>query len=306
MSLIAKIYHRIKNFLRRTYNLLYYLINKKDIIVITGWIQSIGDKVIPRNFGDDINYDLIKFLSNKKKIINICENILFEKKIKANNYSCIGSVASFALNSNTTVWGTGSIDGGISAKPQKICAVRGVYTRIAFEQKGVQCPEIYGDPALLLPLLYPYIGQKKYKYGLIPHYSDYNLTNVQEFKSLYKESAVVINLKNYKDWKDIVCLINQCEFIMSSSLHGLIVSDAYNIPNVWITLSNLTGGYYKFYDYFSGVKRFQKEPINLINNEIIPETIMAKYPYKSIEFDKEKFLNSCPFIDKNVCLKFQS
>jgi pyruvyltransferase len=285
--------------LRQTYNLFYYLINKKDVIVITGWIQSIGNKVIPRNFGDDINYDLVKFLSKKQKVINICNNILFERCLNVTNYACIGSIAGTIINKQTIVWGSGCIDGNVSIIPQKICAVRGMYTRDSFINKGVYCPEVYGDPALLLPMYYPCNVSKKYKYGLIPHYIDLNLQNIKDCQEKYKSLVKVIDLKNYADWREIVHQINQCEVILSSSLHGLIVSDAYNIPNVWIMLSNnISGGYFKYLDYFSAVNRHQKEPVNLINKDIIPENIIMEYPYEPIVFDKEKLLKSCPFIHK--------
>ena len=299
MMLFAKIYRRIKTFLRKTYNLFYYLINKKNVIVITGWIQSIGNKVVPRNFGDDINYDLVKFLTQKRKIINIGNNILFEGKLNVTNYACIGSIAGKLINEQTIVWGSGMIDGKVSVSPKKICAVRGKYTRISFINNGCSCPEVYGDPALLLPMFYPCNVSKKYKYGLIPHYIDLNLPNIKEFQEKYQSLVKVIDLKNYTDWRDIVRQINQCEFILSSSLHGLIVSDAYNVPNVWIKLSNnIAGGYFKYLDYFSAVNRHQKEPVNLIDKDIIPEKLILENPYEPIVFDRDKLLNSCPFIHK--------
>lgn len=36
------------------YNLIYYFINKSNVILITGWSLNIGNKVYKRNFGDDI------------------------------------------------------------------------------------------------------------------------------------------------------------------------------------------------------------------------------------------------------------
>ena len=52
----------------------------------------------------------------------------------------------------------------------------------------------------------------------------------------------------------IIDEINKCERILSSSLHGIIVAHAYNIPALWIKkgdIGSLNG--FKFKDYFSSV-----------------------------------------------------
>ena len=59
--------------------------------------------------------------------------------------------------------------------------------------------------------------------------------------------------------------LNEINFykIVSSSLHGLIVSDAYKIPNVWIQFyNNIRGDNTKFYDYFKSVNRKDTSFIN--------------------------------------------
>jgi hypothetical protein len=51
-------------------------------------------------------------------------------------------------------------------------------------------------------------------------------------------------------------MIAGCEFIASSSLHGLIAADALGIPNWRLSFSaGITGGDYKFRDYAMGVGR---------------------------------------------------
>ena len=261
-------------------------------------MKSFGNKIIPGNFGDDINYALVKYLSNNKYVINIRRNILFEKKLNILNYACIGSIIDTYLNKNTIVWGSGSMEGKIenAEKPLKICSVRGPLTRQVLLKNGIDCPENYGDPALLLPMIFPCKQEKKYKYGLIPHICDYKLPNISIFREKYKESAIIIDLKNYVDWHDIVIQINQCEYIISSSLHGLIISDAYGIPNIWIKLSNnIIGGNFKFLDYFASVNREQKKPVDLVNKPIIAEDVIKQYQYHPITFDTDTILKSCPF-----------
>ena len=55
-------------------------------------------------------------------------------------------------------------------------------------------------------------------------------------------------------WEHVVIYIISCKYILSSSLHGLIISDAYNIPNIWLDEYKLNEGDFKFKDYFLSIK----------------------------------------------------
>lgn len=67
-------------------------------------------------------------------------------------------------------------------------------------------------------------------------------------------------MESYSDWKEIVL----CNLIISSSLHGLIVSDVYNIPNVWVEFAGAIGGdHFKYLDYFQFVGRMAEFPLDL-------------------------------------------
>ena len=306
---IPKIYKylitSLKTIFIKLYNLLYFLIYKKNLIVINGSFLRIGKYISKINIGDDINYDIVKFLSNKR-VINY-SNIALKNYIKLQKYICIGSIINHFTDKYTVIWGSGAIYGGtyqLPNKPLKICAVRGKLTREYLLSQGIYCPEIYGDPALLLPYIYmPQNIEKKYKVGVIPHMVDFNLPNVQKLKEIYGDSILIIDLHKYKNWKNIIDQINQCEFVISSSLHGLIFADAYHIPNIWITLSNnLLGGKFKFLDYFSSVERTEIEPFDYTGNQEIKLAFLEQYVknYKQIKFDIRPLIESCPFIDNNI------
>ena len=80
---------------------------------------------------------------------------------------------------------------------------------------------------------------KKYKLGIIPHHSHIKSDILNKFKD--NENIKIINFTRYNDWKDIIKEIVECEFIVSESLHGLIISEAFRIPNIWISLGNNIG-----------------------------------------------------------------
>jgi len=120
-------------------------------------------------------------------------------------------------------------------------------TRNVLLESGVNCPEVYGDPALLFPYhYYPYI-QKKYKLGIIPHWSHINSPLLSKFKN--DDDIKIIDFKRYSDWKTVIKQIVSCEFIVSESLHGLIISEAYKIPNIWVSFGDI-GQDFKYEDFF--------------------------------------------------------
>ena len=120
-------------------------------------------------------------------------------------------------------------------------------------------PEVYGDPALFLPLVYQTSNAQEYRLGIIPHVVDLQHPVIEEIREKHADDILIIDLAHYEKWTDVIDQICSCERILSSSLHGLIVSDAYQVPNCWIELSGkISGGYFKFYDYASGNRIFQQ------------------------------------------------
>jgi hypothetical protein len=66
-----------------------------------------------------------------------------------------------------------------------------------------------------------------------------------------------------RDVKKCLHDLSACDLIVSSSLHGLIIADAYGIPNAWLNAKNVhRGNSWKFYDYFASVGRSSFEPVN--------------------------------------------
>ena len=150
---------------------------------------------------------------------------------------------------------------------------------------------ILGDPGLLVSKIYPNNVQKKYKLGIIPHYSEKTDFNKQIIK-LSQNDYKIIDIQ--QDVKFVVEEICQCECILSSSLHGLIFADSYNIPNRQLIISDkLAGGDYKFRDYYSAFGNKLPESIDIretiIDNNLI-ENIIASYIAKDITKKQDELI----------------
>jgi autotransporter strand-loop-strand O-heptosyltransferase len=227
-------------------------------------INFLSEKFIiepSKNFGDVISKSILEFFS-KKKVMN--ENMFQfdnERKIVFRNGKLISIGSSFIFSrSDDYIWGTGCINTtSLGNSPRKIYAVRGPLTRDVLLKNNIECPEIYGDPAILYPELYNPQIKKTHKYGIIPHYIDFTDENIlRKLEVLESKGVKIINITDNE--KTFIDNLLSVEFVLSSSLHGIIMSDSYGIPNVKVVLSNkLVGGSFKFRDYFMSVNRAYSE-----------------------------------------------
>lgn len=240
------------------------------------------------NWGDYIAPVLVEYISGQETQYITSEGFTEEDDV----YAVVGSILSWQQKPNLYVWGPGFMCEGQSmlVKPKKVFAVRGPMTRELLLKQEIDCPEIYGDPALLFPRFYNPTIEKKYKIGVIPHYVD---SDSNWIKSLKNDYVKIIDICS--DTHSFIDSIKECEMIVSSSLHGIIAADAYGIPNMWIQISNKVGGNgFKFRDYFASVGR--KEFRFDINDDTNLNSVMDKIEDNKINIDLDLLYNSCPFI----------
>jgi pyruvyltransferase len=129
----------------------------------------------------------------------------------------------------------------------KILAVRGELTR---ERIGAPISTILGDPGLLADRLLRKRQEKKFLMGIVPHYVDKSDERIHNIYQQYKNEIIVIDVQRKP--KDVISEIDKCRFIISSSLHGIVVADSLGIPNAWMVLSDkVRGSGFKFFDYAS-------------------------------------------------------
>jgi len=208
----------------------------------------------PRNFGDWVTPFLYEAMTKSRPIY--CPRHFISRT------DCIMGAGSILghlqIPDKVLVWGTGIIHRKlIFSKPKDVLAVRGPLTRKRMLDLGYYCPEVYGDPAVLLPSFLDMdncLHTKSYSFGYLPHFVDFKSTKSSDAYLLINPSQPV---------QLVARQIASCETIFTSSLHGLIVSHALGVPAVWILSSNkLDGDDTKFYDYLLSVNCFCR-PISL-------------------------------------------
>lgn len=193
----------------------------------------VGEKI--HNFGDVLTPKFLDYYS-----------INYEFAKENYNLICIGSIINKAKKDcivvgSGTAWKDLKLNSGAIYK-----SVRGPYTYRAIINSGGNCPEIYGDPALLLPNICKE-SKKEYDLGIIPHMKEYSL-----IKKKYPNHHI-INLNN-KNPIEVAKEITKCRKTISSSLHGIIASHAYNIPCAWVKFSDIIlGDDTKFKDHYESI-----------------------------------------------------
>lgn len=154
-----------------------------------------------------------------------------------------------------TVWGTGFInyrkfDNPFFRKHITFAAVRGELSKRRVQRilgRDIDIPT--GDAGILASTLLSERPKKKYSVGIIAHYKEQDEPIFGKLLDHYPNSKY-IDLRD--DPLKVVIEIAECDVIISSSLHGLIVADSFNIPNIHLVVSNnLLGDGFKFDDYYS-------------------------------------------------------
>jgi len=244
---------------------------------------------VGRNWGDALSPVLVSLLAGKSVAhVNGQHNY---------RYLVIGSILESA-NEYSEVWGAGFISekGLVKSRPKAVYAVRGPLSRNLLLNEGIECPEIYGDPALLLPRFFNPTVQKRYDIGIIPHYID----KQSKWLDLYRDDPSVLILDIQSGIQDFVRAVKSCKAILSSSLHGLICADAYHIPNAWVQFSDrILGGEFKFRDYRLGIGSPEPQPLRVAEKTPLA-VLLEKTQIRPLNVDLRKLILACPFLSEYV------
>ena len=202
-----------------------------------------------------------------------------------------GSIAGLA-GPGATVWGAGLMWRNEPLSPlARWLAVRGPLTRAQVLASGGDCPAVWGDPALLLPRLHrPPAGPRR-GIGFAPHFSDRarlpeGWTDAQGLRLVDLQSGI----------EPVIDAITACEWLLSTSLHGLIVAHAYGVPAVWVQLRELpSGDGVKFADHFSALDVEAPAPLPIRLDSLGDRAVLERAAWAPTHVDTDALWRSRPF-----------
>jgi hypothetical protein len=253
------------------------------------WSTSLKNN--KKNFGDWLSPILCERLSGRRVVHakpNKCDLIAVG--------SILQRVKHGRFRRKTHIWGSGFIeDCGKINSFHYFHAIRGY--KSADMLKCRQHIRTYGDPGLLCDMLFPdhIIISKLYAVGVVPHYKDRQNPILQRFA---EKNANIKIIDVLSETEDFIRQVTSCEFILSSSLHGLISADAFGIANAWIQLSDkIRGQNFKFYDYYSGFGINTPKPLFLNADTSLNNILQLANTYSrpNLMKIKQQLLNSFPF-----------
>lgn len=198
------------------------------------------------NFGDELSRVVVELMLAKKGYT------LFDEVRVPRQLIAVGSVLHFAKD-GAVVWGSGrnshAIDDEHRFARLDVRSVRGPRTREFLKTKSIIAPEIYGDPVLLIPMLthgrFKPTGERDVAF--VPNLNDY------EAKFDFSKIDIPI-IDPRQPWNKVVAEIMKYKFILASSLHGIVVAEAFGIPARYVRLTEVEG-LFKYHDYYEGTGR---------------------------------------------------
>lgn len=261
------------------------------------------------NFGDLLNEEIMKKLfalpftfeefttADLIVIGSILDRIVSEGKIGGGDKK---KQKSADQKKKLHVWGTGLMyayeQPSPVIRPVRVHALRGELTRRQFSEmlgKDISCT--LADPGLLSSLLVPPAGEKRWKVGIIPHYVDSQDEVFRQMETYYPD-ALRINVQDKTE--TVLEQISACETVLSTSLHGLIVADAYGVPNCWCVNSDrILGNGYKYHDHFSAFGG-DREPFDLRSGklpDLDKDCVNSFQSYNEVTIKQKELISCFPY-----------
>ena len=247
----------------------------------------------------------------------IVEWMLSERNINANkdlsrtkHLMTVGSIIGRG-RFDVTVWGSGILkESGIKRmkiyrqtyhRKMDFRAIRGPISRDLIQTAGYTCPEIYGDPAVLMPLIFPVNRDnitKKYDVSVILHHRTAVSDTGEDNKETHTINIPPSIAKAYNihfidprtdDYSSFITELVSSKRVVSSSLHGIILAETYGVPTVFLNWG-MEDQQVKFHDWYLSTGRemvcydtleaaLEAVPTALPDLDPMREALIKSFPY---------------------------
>lgn len=278
------------------------------------------------NLGDALSPILVSALSGLPVVHRDFES--WQRRLAS-----VGTIAHGFKHGAVHLWGTGidhkknPIDANLPyyQKPANtnfhVHAVRGLLTAEVLKKQGIAVPPVYGDPVWFLPSIIQPAPKKRYELGVVIHLTELaerssqasvnpNLLRYQIPSSLQNNIRIITTLTepSFAALETRVQEITACKRIVSTSLHGLVISEAYGIPCVALrnfgrgaTFAKLTDEReridWRIRDFYSGIAIENLFVYGQRRFEVTDwEALIAAidHYWKPLNWSPERFLDAFP------------
>lgn len=243
----------------------------------------------------------------------------------------IGTIGQGQSAGTVHVWGTGFDARRAPVGPQEagffaapgveylVHAVRGPYSRATLMRAGIHAPPVYGDPAWFLPRILRPVVEPRHELGVILHISELEAPGpearprpeLRRYLGGEADGVHLISTYHAPTWQGFqakLAEILSCRRIISRSLHGKVLADAYGIPCLYMANEGpwpqqllIEAGFgtvdHRFADAYRGFGRSVLAGFGLPEAEISPwDKVMlaADRMWEPVDFSGEALFHAFP------------
>ena len=267
-------------------------------------LQSTNDNKF--NFSSKFTFKLNSIYANKSNFFE--DNVLVylyeyltgyepelidESKIYHEKHFVLSNI--YETTPISKIWGHCFANKNINYDKDNIYCVTGLLSVNILKEENIIIP-FYGEPILMLPLLYKPTTTSKEYIGIITNENDYvfmkdKYVNRKEIKVIHNQA---------KSIEKHIDMINECSLVLTSSISYVALCHGYNIPVFCVDVDKNME--YLFFDYFSGIYKNEFQ-LNLdLTIDIILENIddyICNFAKPDLIEERQiDLIQSCPFVEE--------
>jgi pyruvyltransferase len=206
-----------------------------------------------KNFGDELTPIILKHYGYSPVLSGFPKQKTFlptPESIQTELVSVGSIMHKIPDNYNGIILGTGMGNVKRTLPHATILGLRGEITK---RNLGIDYDVVLGDPGLLVSLIFPQVLEKEWELGIVPHFTETDDPIILAWGEKHVGKVKIIDPRRKPH--DVISDIKRCKIIISSSLHGLVTADSYDIPNQMFAIRRNRPEIYdlKYHDYYSAL-----------------------------------------------------